>query len=44
VGHGFFIEDGGEKDTFIGGNLGLGQRRFRGKTVLDVTGAIPTDA
>ncbi|XP_062611584.1 protein DDB_G0287365-like [Saccostrea cucullata] len=43
VGHGFFIEDGGEKDTYLRGNLGLGQRRFRGDTVLDVTGAIPTD-
>ncbi|XP_022330330.2 cell surface hyaluronidase CEMIP2-like [Crassostrea virginica] len=44
VGHGFFLEDGGEKNTYLRGNLGLGQRRFVGTTVLDVTGAIPTDA
>uniref|UniRef100_K1PJF5 Transmembrane protein 2 n=1 Tax=Magallana gigas TaxID=29159 RepID=K1PJF5_MAGGI len=43
VGHGFFLEDGGEKNTYFRGNLGLGQRRFVGTTVLDVTGAIPTD-
>lgn len=43
VGHGFFLEDGGEKNTYIRGNLGLGQRRFVGKTILGETGAIPTD-
>lgn len=43
VGHGFFLEDGGEKNVTFHGNLGLGQRRFVGTTVLGTTGAIPAD-
>ncbi|XP_061186958.1 cell migration-inducing and hyaluronan-binding protein-like [Saccostrea echinata] len=43
VGHGFFLEDGGEKHTYFRGNLGLGQRDFEGTPVLGQTGAIPTD-
>ncbi|XP_061181065.1 cell migration-inducing and hyaluronan-binding protein-like [Saccostrea echinata] len=43
VGHGFFLEDGGERNITFYRNLGLGQRRFKGDTVLGVTGAIPAD-
>ncbi|XP_062576125.1 protein DDB_G0287365-like [Saccostrea cucullata] len=43
VGHGFFMEDGGEKHTYFRGNLGLGQQDFVGTPVLGQTGAIPTD-
>ncbi|KAK3083547.1 hypothetical protein FSP39_025202 [Pinctada imbricata] len=42
-GHGFFIEDGGEKETYYYRNLGLGQRRWRGRIKVPETGTIPTD-
>ena len=42
-GHGFFIEDGGEKHTFFEGNLGLGQKRWTGQVNHPVTGALPSD-
>lgn len=37
------MEDGGEKNVTFYGNLGLGQRRFVGSTILGTTGAIPAD-
>ena len=42
-GHGFFIEDGGEKHTFLEGNLGLGQKRWTGQVNHPVTRALPSD-
>ncbi|KAK3103038.1 hypothetical protein FSP39_015947 [Pinctada imbricata] len=43
-GHGFFIEDGGEKYTHIEGNLGLGQKSWKGLIgQVGTTGTIPTD-
>ena len=42
-GHGYFLEDGGEKDTVFDRNLGLGQRGWRGTFKFPVTGVLPTD-
>jgi hypothetical protein len=43
VGHGFFIEDGGEKHTLFEGNLALGQRSWTGLINHPITGALPSD-
>lgn len=43
VGHGLFVEDGGEKHTLFEGNLALGQRAWTGLINHPITGALPSD-